>query len=154
MHLQHLIDFAISPALSLLPERMDTPEARRMLVAIALQESRAQHRHQIGGPAHSYWQGEAGGGLVLVHTHPATQSYATALRDALDIPLADVFTALEWNDPLAAGCARLLLWTLPEALPRDQDEGWRQYVRAWRPGKPHPGTWAECWAQAGQAVAA
>ena len=30
--------------------------------------------------------------------------------------------------------ARLLLWTLPQALPTDQDAALDQYVAAWRPG--------------------
>ena len=41
----------IPAALSLLPPKMDTPEARAMLGAIALQESALRYRQQVGGPA-------------------------------------------------------------------------------------------------------
>jgi len=50
--------------------------------------------------------------------------------------------------------ARLLLWTLPSALPTTADEGWTQYLDAWRPGKPHPATWAGHWATADLAIPA
>jgi len=51
---------------------------------------------------------------------------------------------------LAAGVARLLLWTDPKALPAigDADAGWSLYLRTWRPGKPHPKTWPALYAQA------
>ncbi|MNL86831.1 hypothetical protein D3C87_2157110 [compost metagenome] len=44
---------------------------------------------------------------------------------------------------LAAGVARLLLWTDPKTLPSigDVDAAWALYLRTWRPGKPHPQTW-------------
>jgi len=50
---------------------------------------------------------------------------------------------LEHNDTLAAAFARCLLWTLPDNLPGEHDpaDGWRCYVKAWRPGKPNPETW-------------
>ena len=34
-----------------------------LLLAIGLQESRFEHRQQIGGPARSFWQFERGGGV-------------------------------------------------------------------------------------------
>ena len=39
------------------------------------------------------------------------------------------------GDVLAAGLARLLLWTDPSRLPRlgDADGAWQLYVRTWRP---------------------
>ena len=43
----HLL--AIEPALRLLPAALDTPEARVMLIAIGLQESRLVHRRQLVG---------------------------------------------------------------------------------------------------------
>ncbi|WVM93520.1 hypothetical protein ULG90_06320 [Halopseudomonas pachastrellae] len=61
----------IAAALSLLPDRMASPEAEVQMLAIGLQESRFEHRHQIGGPAHSWWQMELGGGVRGVLTHPA-----------------------------------------------------------------------------------
>jgi len=40
------INTALIPALALLPQRMDSPPARAMLVAIGLQESELATRHQ------------------------------------------------------------------------------------------------------------
>lgn len=58
------------------------------------------------------------------------------------------------NDVLAAVFARLLLWTLPDALPdvHSYEDGWHQYVSAWRPGKPHPATWRGLYGVAWDAV--
>ena len=58
--------FAIDPALSLLPPVMDTRAARAMIISICLQESRLQHRRQIGGPARGFAQFERGGGVCPV----------------------------------------------------------------------------------------
>lgn len=49
MTLSEIIKTAINPALALLPATMDTPEARIMLLAIGLQESRFEHRRQLVG---------------------------------------------------------------------------------------------------------
>lgn len=58
----------IPAALSLLPSKMDTPEARAILIAIALQESNLKHRRQVGGPALGLLQWELPQvGLVLRH---------------------------------------------------------------------------------------
>lgn len=128
-----------------------------MLVAIALQESRAAHRKQIGGPARSYWQFETIG-VAGVLEHPSTRFEAELFLGQLDYSpasiAAKVYLAIEHNDVLAAGLARLLLWTLPKPLPERHDapEGWAQYLAAWRPGKPHPETWGANWAEAWQLV--
>ncbi|WP_322786536.1 hypothetical protein [Advenella kashmirensis] len=62
MNLQQVSDQLIDTSMQLLPARMDSAQARVMLLAIGLQESRFTHTHQIGGPAHGYWQFESGGG--------------------------------------------------------------------------------------------
>lgn len=136
----------IPAALSLLPPAMDTPEARVMLLAIGLQESRFAHRVQIDGPARGYWQFENAGALAVLH-HKSSQNGAIAVCDALGYRTGAVFVydALSDNDVLACAFARLLLWTLPNALPATADDGWRQYLKAWRPGRPHPETWAGNW---------
>ena len=143
MTLDDLSTLGIEPALDILPVNMTDDRARVMLIAIALQESGAQHRHQIGGPAHGYWQFEKGGGVAGVLSHRSTHVPAQALCDYLDIaPDAEAcYAAIEYNDVLAAGFARMLLWTLPNPLPDTPDSGWEQYLAAWRPGKPHPHTW-------------
>lgn len=146
---------SIDHALTLLPARMDSPQARVMLLAIGLQESRFIHRRQIGGPARGFWQFERGGGVRGVLTHPVTQGQAQALCRARGIEpvAADVYAALELDDVLAAGMARLLLWSDPAPLPAigDADGAWDLYLRTWRPGKPHPETWPELYAQAVEA---
>lgn len=132
-------------ACSLMPARMESDEARAMLIAIALQESRFSHRVQVGGPARSFWQFEQGGGVKGVLNHAASKQYIRAALDALcyDYLPETSYEAIKNNDVLAVCYARLLLWTLPDALPgRDEaDEGWGQYTSAWRPGKPHRETW-------------
>lgn len=146
----------IAAALSLLPDRMTSPEAEVMLLAIGLQESRFEHRHQIGGPAHGWWQFEMGGGVRGVLTHPASRDLAKGLCAARGVAPTSMaaFAALERDDILAAGFARLLLWTDPRPLPRigEVQAAWDYYIRNWRPGKPHPKTWAPLYAQAMEEV--
>lgn len=151
-----LLTTAIEPAMTLLPERMDSPQARRMLVAIALQESSLAERRQIGswdngipryGPARGWWQFE-GGGILGVIRHKATASHLAEACHALGYENSDpssLHRAVEHNDVLAAVFARLNLWWLPWALAETQQEGWAQYIEAWRPGKPHPNRWPQCW---------
>lgn len=160
MDLQTVIETAIKPALSLLPDKMDTPAARVMLLAIGLQESRFEHRRQLvgnpprpTGPAKSFWQGEQGGGMVHgVRLHPGTRAAAAALCRARGVPArdAEVWDAIENDDVLAAGLARLLLWSDPGRLPAvgDADSAWALYLRTWRPGKPHPQTWPDLYRRA------
>lgn len=138
-------DTAVDGALKLLPAAMDSPNARAMIIAICLQESKLQFRKQVGGPARGYAQFEAGGGVAGVLGHVATAAYAKIVCAALDVNATQtaVYAALEQNDILVAAFARLLLWTLPGNLPdkASPEAGWQQYVAAWRPGKPHRETW-------------
>lgn len=141
----------IAPALLLLPERMTSKPARIELLAISGQESAREFRRQIGGPARGLWQFEAGGGVRGVLNHPASKPHAAALCKARGVPSneASVYGALEHDDILAAGFARLLLWTDAYALPQnDPDAGWDYYVRTWRPGKPHKQKWPALYMQA------
>lgn len=150
--LKTVIKAAIEPALAFLPTKMDTPEAMVMLLAIGLQESRFLHRRQIGGPARGFWQFERGGGVRGVLTHPASRDHAYRLCGGrgVDPVAAAVYPALEHDDVLAAGFARLLMWTDANRLPviGDAQGGWNLYARTWRPGKPHPQTWQALHAQA------
>ena len=127
-----------------------------MLLAIGYQESRFERRAQVEGPARGFWQFEQGGGVRGVLEHHTTRKLArdvlTSLRYSTTCSATDCYRFIEHNDVLAAAFARLLLHTYPKPLPAldDRDEGWRQYIAAWRPGKPHPETWAEAWAWGSQ----
>lgn len=152
--LDYLFRRVIPAAADMLPDKMRSPQAAAMLLAIALQESKAKVRVQFNGPARGFWQFETAG-VAGVIRHPATRDHLSGalgtLRYKSTLPPALLQRALEDNDVLACVFARLLLWTLPQALPgsTNPDEGWRQYRDAWRPGKPHPATWnahyAEAW---------
>ena len=151
---------AINPALRMLPVKMDTPEARVMLLAVGLQESRFQYRYQkivgkpyIKGPARGYWQFEEGGGVKGVLNHGVSKQHAerVCMLKGIILDQQFIWVNLETDDVLAAAFARLLLYTDPRALPAlnaDPDEAWDYYVRNWRPGKPHRGTWDPFLAQA------
>ncbi len=161
MDLKEVVERAIEPAQSLLPARMDTPAARVMLLAIGLQESQFVHRRQIGGPARGFWQFEKGsrasrGGVWGVYLHPVSKGHLAVLCKARSVacdPEA-IYAALEYDDVLAAGVARLLLWTDTKALPAigDADAGWALYLRTWRPGKPKPDNWPPLYHQAAAEV--
>jgi len=131
-------------AATLLPAKLDSQEAKAMLMAIAMQESRWDERRQLGGPARGFWQFEFGG-IKGVLTHRASQPLIYSVLDRLDYDHSPdtSYAAIEHNDVLAFAYARLLLWTLPDALPGREEaaEGWDQYVDGWRPGKPVRRTW-------------
>lgn len=145
----------IPSALAFLPGTMSTPEARAMLLAIGFQESRFQFRRQLpNGPAHGFWQFERAGGVRAVLKQNA----------AIILPILDtlrykpnellVYDALVDNDLLACIFARLLLWNVRGALPKqhESEKGWRQYLEGWGPGKPHPATWPDFFNEAWQIV--
>lgn len=147
------IERAVFPAaLGLLPPHMDTRDARVMLSAIGMQESRFRHRRQIGGPARGFWQFESGGGVHGVLTHHATKPLITPALEVLRYQPGDCYHAIEHNDVLACVFARLLLWSHPRPLPRDAGEAWQYYLDTWRPGKPHRGTWDAFYATAMEAA--
>lgn len=158
MTLSDIIRLAIVPALQLLPAMMDTAQARVMLLAIGLQESQFLARRQAGnGPARGFWQFELGtqetrGGVWGVFLHPVSRMLLERLCTARGVvfqPLA-IYRAVAADDVLAAGVARLLLFTDPRALPAvtDAQAAWDLYARTWRPGKPHPKKWPGNHAQA------
>lgn len=144
----------LTPALALLPVRMDTPAARRMLLAIGLQESALIHRRQIRGPARGLWQFEQTGGVYGVMAHSASRQLALQVCEARGVKAETipVYHALESDDVLAACFARLLLWTDPKPLPASVEDGWHYYMRTWRPGRPHAHTWPGHWRRASEAL--
>jgi hypothetical protein len=143
---------AIDPALAFLPRHMDSDRARVFLLATGLQESRLKERYQLGGgPARGLWQCERGsklgkGGVWGVYLHRHSHHLLQELckyRDCSFDPSA-IHALLASDDVLAAGVARLLMWTDAQPLPAVDDEvgAWVMYAeRCWRPGKPHPETW-------------
>lgn len=143
------LDESLALLTGLAPEkvraRIDTQEARVMLLSIGLQESRFIHRRQIGGPARGFWQFEQGGGVRGVLRHKASAQLADLVcRDrGVSATEGAVYDALDDDDVLACCFARLLLWTDPARLPPvgDADAAWDLYIRTWRPGKPHRHTW-------------
>lgn len=156
---------AINPALRLLPAQMDTPEARVMLLAIGLQESRFLFRFQkvvghpyVKGPARSYWQFEIGnptsrGGVTGVYLHDASRYWLAHLCEKRGVTFKPdaIWNGIETDDVLAAGVARLLLFTDPKKLPAvdDVEGAWGLYAyRTWRPGRPRRETWDAFHAQA------
>lgn len=143
---QYLLTNSIDPALALLETLTGikpNAQARVLVLAIAGQESAWKERRQIGGPARSFWQFEKGGGVAGLFNVARTK--LQALCGELFVPFNqnDVFEAMAWNDVLAAGMARLLLWTDAAPLPNigDVDGSWNYYLQNWRPGAPHPEIW-------------
>ena len=154
--LQEIIELAYLPAIEIIGVQ-DTARARVMILAIGLQESRFQYRRQMGnGPAMGFWQFERGGGVKGVLNHQASKDKAHKLCLARGVdPVSEkVWAALETDDVLAAGFARLLLLTDPRALPEasNAQAAWDCYERNWRPGKPHPQTWSAFHKEAREAV--
>lgn len=150
--IEHLAQYVIPAAYALLPPAMASPAATAFLLAISLQESGAEHRRQVNGSARGFWQFERNGVRAIL-THPRSEFHLTRATKALCyLPTVERIQAvIEHNDTLAAVCARLSLWTLPDALPtRDNAVGaWQQYLESWRPGaakkdpKPHFKRWME-----------
>lgn len=152
---------AFFSACAIIGEKYAAPAALVMVLAIGGQESKYQARRQIisrngqlvaAGPATGFWQFEKGGGVKGVMTHHASKDLAKRLCNARGVVFDPqcVWEALEHDDVLAAGFARLLLLTDPRALPAigNSEPAWQCYIRNWRPGKPHEATWATAYLNA------
>lgn len=142
--LKNIINTAIDPALALLPAVMDTPQARVMLLAIGLQESRFEHRFQVvqgrpgaKGLARGFWQFEPGtrasrGGVWGVWLHEASRFWLASLCRARGVEFEPgaIYAAIETDDVLAAGVARLLIYTDSLKLPvlGDVAGAWKLYA--------------------------
>lgn len=154
---------SIKQGLELLPKKFTSKSAFRLLVAIGYQESRFTHRFQVvqgkpgaKGPARGFWQFELGsqasrGGVWGVVLHKASRGHLENVCKVLGVPFdaRAIWERLETDDKLAAVVARLLILTDPFEIPTTQGSAWNLYAqRCWRPGKPHPQTWPECWRKA------
>jgi len=125
-----------------------------------MQESGLRHRRQVSadgqesGPAVSWWQFERAGGCRGVLTHRVISPLMLRICDLYDIDASELglWEAMRYQDVVAAAAARLLIYTLPSPLPASPEDGWNQYIQAWRPGKPRPETWGANWAIAESVV--
>lgn len=151
--LERVTRAAIDPALAALPKHLDSDRARVLLLAIGLQESLLLHRRQLpAGPALGLWQFERGsrrsrGGVwgVYLHHHSHALLHELCRYRGCSLDPLPIHAQLQTDDVLAAGVARLLLYTDPHPLPTvaDAEGAWLLYAhRTWRPGKPHPEKWA------------
>lgn len=141
---QYINRWVYPGAMALLPEKLDVKEARAEILAIGFQETGFKARLQMGGgPAHSFWQMEEGGGVAGVLSHPSTKPLIEAVLPVLVVKPWQCYEHMSSNDVLACVFARLLLWSYPAPLPRRTDPAgaWQYYLMTWRPGKPHPETW-------------
>lgn len=143
----------IPAALDLLPAQMASDRARAMLLAIGLQESGFEDRtQQPSGQARGYWQFEQSAVATTLMQHAVIAPVLQTLNYRGDT--LECHRAMADNDVLAAVFARLLLWSVPGALPTaaEPDRGWQQYLVSWRPGKPRPATWPAYFTEAWRTV--
>ena len=146
---------AFEKACEILGSKFATQAALVMVLAVGYQETKYLSRRQLvseggklvaAGPAASWWQFEKGGGIAGVLKHHASAALALKLCEARNCaPTTEaVWVQMQYDDVLGAGFARLLLLTDPRALPAigNSEPAWQCYIRNWRPGKPHPQTWA------------
>jgi hypothetical protein len=141
----------IPTALALLPARMNSPEARAMLLAIGLQESGFKYRRQVGGPAEGFWQFERGGAVRGIMIHSVTSPILAPILKVFRYPMTiagaladrEMHQAIQDNDIIACIFARLLLYIDSRALPLSTEiaKGWSIYLAQWRPGKPREHDW-------------
>jgi hypothetical protein len=144
MTLREIRNGALAEALLLLPAKMASPLAELQLLATTLQEDPEQRRRQWPtGPARGLWQFELGteksrGGVWGIFLHDASLEALRDLCAARGVAFEPeaIYKRLQHDDVLAAGCARLLLYTDPRKLPALGEVGaaWELYLRTWRPG--------------------
>lgn len=160
--LWHVREHTIPAALALLPGRMDSPEARAMLLATGLQESDFAARRQkvapgVPPPASGLWQFERKGGVTEILTSPNTCSIVLPICQLLLVEPTPVVvhSAIVYNDVLACVFARLLLYRDPRPMPGKNfsSVGWDIYLKNWRPGTPHPEKWPKNFEHAWRVVA-
>jgi hypothetical protein len=149
--LSEVLQEAIVPALIKLPRKFNSKEAQLLMLAIGNQESRYRVRLQVNGPAHGFWQFELPGVAGVFHqSQMALTVGALCLAREVAFSAAAVYAELLVDDILAAGFARLLLWSDPHPLPALEDEegAWECYIRNWRPGQPNRGRWVNSYGEA------
>lgn len=157
MNLSTFHRLVLDPPLSALGAPYDRPEARGLLLAIALHESNLEHRVQRkkgGGElphlARGFWQFEEAGVRAALG-HPRNGWLRTLLPAfALPVEPKRLHTAVAYSEIAMVLLARALLWPHPQALPRVDiaavEEAYAYYLACWRPGKRRPEDWREDWA--------
>ena len=140
----------LAEALLLLPAKMTSALAELQLLITTLQEDPEQRRRQWPtGPARGLWQFELGteksrGGVWGIFLHEASRDPLRELCAARGVTFEPeaIYNRLQYDDVLAAGCARLLLYTDPHKLPilGDVEAALVLYLRVWRPGAYTNGT--------------
>lgn len=161
----YLAKKAFDRACDIIGDNFRAPKAEVMVLAIGGQESKFQSRRQLikkggklvpQGPATSWWQFEKNGGVRGVLTHPAHEAMERRLCAVVGVPYEAqaIWEAMQYDDVLGAGMARLLLASDSRKLPEIGQEAaaWDTYVSIWRPGKPHRDTWAKAYRDAVAAV--
>ena len=156
MDMNWLARYTLPGAFSLLPSKMDTPEARALVLAICAEESALKHRRQIRGPALGIAQFER---IAVTDAlqHPMKRPHLlSALAEQIYTGISDIdlHSIIEHNDTLALVLARLNLWPDPRPLPTESqaDAAYAYYLRVWRPGKTSPASWQANWLSAWSAA--
>lgn len=136
------------------------PQLQVMLLAVALQESRLEHRVQIGSlgqelPQHArgWWQCERSGCSAVLNNAQTAWLHKALVAYGLSDPTTTKLHELVRDvDVIAVWTARALLWAVPQPLPdmrHDQREvAWEQYLLGWNPGKPRKAAWMSNWSTA------
>ena len=139
-----------------IPHIPASTEEQVMLMAIAGQESNWTDRRQAhNGPASSFWQFERTGILGLMRDDE-TSKWVAVICGLSGVALQSTaiwrFMGTPEGDTFSCAMGRLLLWTDPMRLPKNEQDAWLGYYRLWRPGAPDRARWAVRYPEAVAAV--
>lgn len=154
--IEYVTRIVYAAALSFFPRHLDSPEARALLTAIALQGSGLRDRMQHGSSiTHSLWAFDIAT-LRAALTHSHSKPFIGPVLSAMgyDQMPTTSYEAIKHNDVLACCYARALLCTHPQPLPK-QDEtelAWSYYFDLWRPGMSGRQAWPHNFETAWRAI--
>jgi hypothetical protein len=159
--LQQIQTRVLDPMFNQLLPHFDSPEARVMLLAIGLQESRSSPRGASTVMVLRAASGSSSAVAVVVGVLTSAASRDYARRRLLKLrnvaPSADsVWRRLEFDDLLAAAICPPDALGQPASMPAlgRGGEAWDYYKATWRPGRPRVRTWNGYYAQALEQVRA
>jgi hypothetical protein len=143
----------VGPVLRWMGASYDSPSVMAEMVTIAYVESDCRYRKQIKGPARSFWQIEPFTGLDFLNRSARLQYFWKQLRLPRPLTMQGVGDQLYKDDRAGCVMARVILWErLSKTAPPPFDpgeaaakEGLDQYLKAWRPGRPHPERFLAAW---------